>query len=62
MERKRGSIDIKVSENDRIEIIKGKKKKIVQNIFRNYYYFLNGNRKWSKETQTIRILLVRYNC
>ncbi len=26
MERKRGSIDIKVSKNDRIEIIKGKKK------------------------------------
>ena len=26
MERKRGSIDIKVSEDDSIEIIKGKKK------------------------------------
>ncbi len=41
MERKRGSIDIKVSKNDRIEIIKGKKerKKKVQNISRNYYYF-----------------------
>jgi hypothetical protein len=63
MERKRESIDIKVSKNDvKLKIKKEKKNNSSKYFWKLLLFFLNSNRKWSKETQTIRILLVRYNC
>ena len=67
MERKkRESIDVYVLK-DNVKVGEREKKKIIIKkklfkIFVEIIIFENSNRKWSNGTQTIRILLVRYNC
>ncbi len=57
---KKKSIDIKVlKDNFKVEQTK---KNSCSKYFWKLLFLKNSNRKWLKETQIIRILLVRYDC
>jgi hypothetical protein len=57
-EKERESIDVKGLKNNS----NWNKKKVVQKIFLEIIIFENTYQKKSKGTQTVRILLVRYDC